>query len=259
MRIPIDLGRLPETLELLTFLVAADEQSLARAGRRLHVSAAAVAKRLDNLEAVLGCRLLHRGPRGVQLTEDGRRAYGRAERLVADARALLGDAEDGFAGSELSGIRQLLDRESPRSAPALLAELEDLFDHILGSVSDGIAIQHASDGRLLVVNDAFCEIVGHPRVELVYRTPVEFTFWSGALSAGLRHDAAESRQPVRTVARVDRRCGCGAARLFGVTTMRLDINLQPIRLMCVADMGSAEAHACAERRGSSTDEQLGAA
>jgi len=53
--------RLPELLELLTFVTAVDERSIRRAARRLHMSPAGIAKRLDNLEAILQERLLVRG------------------------------------------------------------------------------------------------------------------------------------------------------------------------------------------------------
>ena len=75
--------RRPEFTELETFLAAARTGSLAAAGEDLRISKTAVAKRISALEALLGCRLLARGPRGVALTDAGRGFVPQAEQLLA--------------------------------------------------------------------------------------------------------------------------------------------------------------------------------
>lgn len=57
--------------ELATFLAVAELKSLARAARRLNVTQSTVTSRLDNLEAKLGQKLLHRRKSGTELTSAG--------------------------------------------------------------------------------------------------------------------------------------------------------------------------------------------
>jgi DNA-binding transcriptional LysR family regulator len=69
------------------FVAALDEGSLARAGRRLGRSPAAVTRAISALEGHVGARLLHRTTRRLQLTEAG-------ERYAAVCRRVLTDLEE---------------------------------------------------------------------------------------------------------------------------------------------------------------------
>jgi len=160
--------RIPEITELQSFLLAADSRSLSRAARLQHLSPAAVAKRLDNLEAVLGFSLFQRGPRGVQLTPEGRAFHGRAERLVRDAERLL-DGEDAAATHRLSGVRSLLSRRAVQSTEIMLADIERLLDYVLESVTAGVVLLRVADAVVLEANEALCELIEIPRGELVGR------------------------------------------------------------------------------------------
>jgi DNA-binding transcriptional LysR family regulator len=80
--------RTPEIAELRTFCLAADLGSLGRAAMRLNLSQPALSKRLQSLEALAGCKLLNRSSRGVTLTDDGRRLYDQAHRLLEQAAAV---------------------------------------------------------------------------------------------------------------------------------------------------------------------------
>ncbi len=80
--------RRPDFVELKTFLVVAWTGSLARAGEELLVSKA-VAKRISAFEALVDCRLLERGPRGVTLTDAGRQLVPRVEQMLAEADLAL--------------------------------------------------------------------------------------------------------------------------------------------------------------------------
>jgi DNA-binding transcriptional LysR family regulator len=93
MRRPV---RPPEIAELRAFCTAADLGSLSRAARLLRVTQPALSKRLQSLEAVAGVRLLDRTAKGVTLTDDGRRLYEEARKLLAQADVvtdLLGGLE----------------------------------------------------------------------------------------------------------------------------------------------------------------------
>jgi DNA-binding transcriptional LysR family regulator len=68
------------------FVVVAEERSISRAARRLHMAQPPLSAQLQNLERDLGVDLFTRHRRGVELTEAG------AE-LARHARRLLGDVE----------------------------------------------------------------------------------------------------------------------------------------------------------------------
>jgi DNA-binding transcriptional LysR family regulator len=72
--------------ELRTFERIAQAGSLSAAARELRIAPAGVSKRLDDLEARLGVRLVHRSTRGLILTEEG-------VTVLQDVRDLLDSAE----------------------------------------------------------------------------------------------------------------------------------------------------------------------
>lgn len=79
----------PEGMDLLaamaTFVRVTDAGSLSKAARELEVTPAAVSRQLTALEQELGASLLVRTTRHVALTEEGRRFYEHAERMVHEA------------------------------------------------------------------------------------------------------------------------------------------------------------------------------
>lgn len=72
--------------ELRTFERIAHAGSLSAAARELRLAPAGVSKRLDDLEARLGVRLVHRSTRGLILTEEG-------VTVLEEARAVLDSAD----------------------------------------------------------------------------------------------------------------------------------------------------------------------
>ncbi|HEY0468574.1 MAG TPA: LysR family transcriptional regulator, partial [Polyangiaceae bacterium] len=70
------------------FLKVAELGSFTRAGEHLGLSKARASIRVQELEAALGSRLLHRSTRTVRLTTDGEQFLLRARRLVSDADEL---------------------------------------------------------------------------------------------------------------------------------------------------------------------------
>jgi DNA-binding transcriptional LysR family regulator len=77
--------RAPDIEELRTLCAAAELGSLGRAAVRLHASQPALSKRLSNLEAMAGTKLLERSAQGVKLTPAGRRLYDEARKLIDQA------------------------------------------------------------------------------------------------------------------------------------------------------------------------------
>ena len=73
---------------LRVFVKVAELGSFTRASEHLGLSKARASIRIQELEASLGSRLLHRSTRTVRLTTDGEQFLARARRLVADADEL---------------------------------------------------------------------------------------------------------------------------------------------------------------------------
>ena len=82
-----------ELYQLKTFVAIAQEGSLTRAAERVFTSAPAVSAQLKALEDELGVKLFERTPRGMALTEAGRRLLDEAERTLASASRMRSAAE----------------------------------------------------------------------------------------------------------------------------------------------------------------------
>ncbi len=167
--------RRPALDELETFLLAARHGSLTRAAQELRLSKTAVAKRLGSLEALVGHRLLDRGPRGAALTDEGRRLLPHVEGLLAESDRLFGrlaDARGGVDSSRISGLRSL-SGSSRVSTEQVLHETEKVFAEIFHATRDAIVVLRPEDGVILEVNDWGARLVGYPREDILGRTPVE--------------------------------------------------------------------------------------
>lgn len=70
--------------DLKSFVAVAEAGSLSAAARRSGTTKSVVSRRLRDLEARLGARLVNRNARGLTLTEAGDRLYQRAVQLLAD-------------------------------------------------------------------------------------------------------------------------------------------------------------------------------
>ena len=110
--------RRPELGELEALIVALRAGSIGEAARRLGVSQPALSKRLRQLEAIVGTRLLERSPSGVVATPAGARLATAALRVV-DEIALLDDVLAELRG-QAAPVRIA---SSPVIAESLLPEL----------------------------------------------------------------------------------------------------------------------------------------
>lgn len=183
--------RRPELDELETFLLAAKLGSLTSAAGKLRLSKTAVAKRLRSLEALVGHRLLERGPRGVTLTEEGRRLVPQVEDLLREAETIFGsfgDLRRGEDASRISGIRAL-SGATALSTERVLAETEHVFAEIFHASSDAIALCGV-DGSILEVNQAYARLAGRSRDDIVGRTAVELGVVSREALDAVHQEAA---------------------------------------------------------------------
>lgn len=69
--------------DLEHFVAIVQAGNLSRAAKQRHIPTATLTRRLQKLESRLGCRLLHRGPRGIRLTQEGEAYYARCQPLLA--------------------------------------------------------------------------------------------------------------------------------------------------------------------------------
>ena len=87
-----------DTLGVQAFLAIADHSSFSRAAESLHITQTALSRRVQNLEAFLGVKLVERTTRSVSLTAIGRDFLPQARRLLTDlASALVEIRESGKA------------------------------------------------------------------------------------------------------------------------------------------------------------------
>jgi LysR family glycine cleavage system transcriptional activator len=133
--------RLPPLNAVRAFEAAARLGSYVAAADELHVTQPAVGRHVKSLEADLSCVLFERTPRGVVLTEDGRRYYTQIQQaieLIADASDELSSrrktirlrvmAVPGFASRFLSPLLVDFREQFPRIRIALEANAS--FDEI---------------------------------------------------------------------------------------------------------------------------------
>jgi PAS domain S-box-containing protein len=171
--------RAPELSELETFVLAVDYGSIARAAEVLHVSSAAAAKRIRQLEAIAGAKLLIRSGRGVTPTEVGLRVYPVSRDLV-DRRdrvmELLGRSH-AREESRIPGMRRVLRRvEAPRPE-YVVQQTEALLATIFHASGEPIVLTRAKDGLICELNDASAELTGYRHEELRGRRVAELPLW----------------------------------------------------------------------------------
>lgn len=180
--------------QLEAFLLSARLRSFSAAAHRLHTTQSAVSKRVAELEGALNATLLHRTPKGLELTQGGHRLLPLAEeaqRLTARIAAEM-NADDTLQGSfrlgatELIAMTWLTDfiRQIQACHPALVIEPVidaglTLFDGLAGSQIDLVILPgtYWGDGYTTVkvgqVDDYF---VASPAIALPERPlqPAEF-------------------------------------------------------------------------------------
>ena len=90
-----------DTLGLQAFIGVAEHGSFSRAAGALHITQAGLTRRLQNLEAALGVRLVERTTRALALTPVGRDFLPQARRLLSELAAALTEIRD--SGKALRG------------------------------------------------------------------------------------------------------------------------------------------------------------
>lgn len=125
-----------ELRQLRYFIAVAEELHFRRAAQRLHISQPPLTRQIAALEAELGCRLLERTRRRVELTAAGdaflrqaRTMLGELDVAVSTARAIgagqAGVLRIGFVGSALSSIVPAAVQRFRRARPDVEVQLRE--------------------------------------------------------------------------------------------------------------------------------------
>jgi DNA-binding transcriptional LysR family regulator len=143
-----------DTLGLQAFVAIADQRSFRKAAETLHLTQTALTRRLQNLEALLGVKLVERTTRSVALTRIGRDFLPQARRLLADLSNALteirktGKAQRGdvaIACVPTVGVQYL-----PRVIQEYSACYPDnrikILDHASSGVADAVLRREAEFG-----------------------------------------------------------------------------------------------------------------
>ncbi len=77
--------------DLTLFISIVQAGSLNKAAKQRNIPAATLTRRLQKLENSLGCRLLHRSPRGIKLTGEGETYLERCQPLLSNLQQVLQD------------------------------------------------------------------------------------------------------------------------------------------------------------------------
>ena len=108
-----------DPLSLKLFVAVVESGSIAGAAERHHIAAAAVSKRMSELEATLRTPLLERTNKGVDATPAGTALLAHAHRLLRDMDEIFVEMRDWSGGvrgqvrvcANISAITQFLPRE----------------------------------------------------------------------------------------------------------------------------------------------------
>lgn len=127
-----------------------------------------------------------------------------------EAQALLEPALPGDSPTVLAVSRDITERHD---AEARRLSAQQLFETVFLAAPEAMSLSEWHTGRLLLVNDAFCDLFGRPREQLVGRTTIELNLWQShstrqqlieRLERGeqVRHAAASSSRPNGTLIHV---------------------------------------------------------
>ena len=201
--------RAPDIAELETLVVCAAEGSFVAAAARLGISRPAVAKRMRNLEALADRPLLHRGGRGVRLTDAGATLLAGARRMLQERDVLVSLLTEirGDGASTIAGLRELLGHSPTASRAAQqpearLTETERVLEFVLRASATGVVISNPETSVVYEVNDAFCRFTGRSRADLVGVPATEGGSWYDANDRAdmideIRHAGVAERVVVR--------------------------------------------------------------
>ncbi|NIZ00642.1 LysR family transcriptional regulator [Thalassospira lucentensis] len=158
------------TIRLFVAIVRAG--SINEAARREHIATSAVSRRIGELEAMLGVKLLRRLPRGVEPTEEGAIFARYGEKLLGDLNHLSNELRDFNVGEKgkiylaavtsaiLTGLPRFL-ADFERDFPDITVDVRELTSRESGeAIREGradLAILADNSPRGDLKHDVFCD------------------------------------------------------------------------------------------------------
>lgn len=143
-----------DTRFLESFVIVADQGSIAEAARRLNLTPAAVAQRIRALEQEIGTPLLLRSGRTVQLTDAGAKIIDRSRSFLQDVRNLRSLAtNDKIAGElRLGAVPSATTGFVPDILALLAKKYPELGVQVVPGTSGGLYRQvHSGDLDLAII------------------------------------------------------------------------------------------------------------
>ena len=200
---------------LRCFVAAVDAGSLSSAAPEIHRSQSAVSMQIKKLESAVGCPLMLRGPRQLQLTHEGQLLLGYARRILD----LHGEAQAALHGEALSGLVRVgvpddyaskymtpaLKRFAPRHGGVEIQLDCEQSTSLIPRVARGdldlalVSRDHARRGTLLFHEPMVW--VGSPQFDVWQRNPLPVAVYEEA-SPGRRsaiHSLALQGRPYKVV------------------------------------------------------------
>lgn len=170
----------PKSLKL--FVQVMQEGTISAVAEREHIAAAAISRRIAELESTLDVALVKRSNRGLQPTPAGQMLISRSHRVLNELESLqmqLHDYRSGARGyvrihANMSAINEFLPTELKRWLASNPAVRIDLTQALSSEISQAVA-DNAADIGLLVVDEPLAEVEYLPyrSDQLVVITPTQ--------------------------------------------------------------------------------------
>ncbi len=125
------------------FIAIAQAGSLQKAAAHENMPASTLTRRLQKLEDELGCKLLHRSPRGIKLTPEGEAYFDKCQSLIASLEQNIKDIQQD--NKQLSGTVRML---APTNLSLLLTDFWADFLTYYPDINLSLSLDNRTDNFL---------------------------------------------------------------------------------------------------------------
>jgi len=161
-----------DILGVEAFIAIADQGSFGRAARTLHITQTALTRRLQNLEALLGVKLVERTTRSVAPSSVGRSFLPQARRLLSDLAAALVEIQETGKAARGDVSIACVPTVGVQYLPGIIQEYSarhpdnriKILDHASSGVADAVLRREAEFG-IHIGGPHHAELVSVPLLE----------------------------------------------------------------------------------------------